>query len=489
MDRAFSSLRLPPRTAKPRTSGLTMVLDKYMSVEELRGFAQLAGAHVDVVKFGWGTSAVAPRSVIAAKCAVAREHDILCCPGGTLMELAYLQSCVSEALAEAKALGFSCIEISDGTVPMPEEDKLRMIEQAVKAGFRVFSEVGSKMAEEDHRLGVPQRLDQGRRELAAGAWKIIMEARESGTLGIFDKGGKTQFDMVQALLAGLALEDVIFEAPLRSQQTELILRLGNAVNLGNVAPAELVGLETLRLGLRGDTLRHFHLTLPAVTIELGANGALSAAKRGDVIVVVDAIRTSATIIAGLAHGLKSIKPVSSAEDCVGDLTAGERGGRKIEPLDLDNSPTAFVSGAYAGRELVLTTSNTTECILAAGSKPGATVLIGTLLNAAAVADASMAMARESKRGISIVLAGRNNVLAPEDLIAASEICFNFHGAPVRSDYQLVSSDNFVLDFLQSPSGANLAELGRSEDVIFCAQKDRYKIVPVLRDGKLVPLSA
>lgn len=487
MNRAFPSLRLPPRTSKPRTAGLSMVLDKNLSFEDLRSFLSVAADYADIVKFGWGTGALLPRDVIAAKCALLREHDVLACPGGTLMELAYVQGCVPATLAEARDLGFSCIEVSNGTVPMPEDDKLRLIEQALTAGFRVVSEVGSKLAEEDHRLGVPERLDQTRRELAAGVWKVIMEARESGTLGIFDKSGKTQVEMLHALLAGARIDDIIFEAPLRSQQTELILRLGNAVNLGNVAPAELIGLETLRLGLRGDTLRHFHLALPSVTIELGANGALAAAKRGDVIIVIDAIRTSATIIAGLAHGLKSVRPVTSAEDCIGDLTAGERGGHKIERLDLDSSPTAFVPGAYQGRELVLTTSNATECILAAASNPAATVLIGTVLNASAVSRASLTLARESKRNISIVLAGRNNVLAEEDLIAASEICFGFHGAPVSTEFPLVSSDNFVLDFLRNESGANLAALGKSEDVIFCAQKDRYTLVPVLRDGLIVPL--
>ena len=484
MTRAFEFLSLPPRSTKPRESGFTMVLDKNLSLSDLAGLLETSGEHIDLVKLGWGTSVTMRRDLIAKKCALLRSWEIMVSPGGTLTELAYHQGKLEPALEEARALGFTCIEVSNGTVPIHETVKLEIIRTAITAGFRVISEVGSKIVEEDHRLDLHERVSQARRELEAGAWKVIIEARESGTLGIFDSSGKTQFEMVHRLIDEIGLRQLIFEAPIRQQQTDLILRLGNDVNLGNIAPADVIPLETLRLGLRGDTLRHFHLSVPSVTLELGASGALAASARGDVIVVADAIRASTTIVTALASGMRAVRPVGTAEECVGEVTAGERGGHKISQLDYDNSPLVFLDPQFAGKELVLTTSNGTECILAAAFYPAATVYVGALLNASAVALAALAEARRSKRNISIVVAGRNNQVAQEDLIASSEIALAMPGAEIRGDLNLVTSDNYVLDFLNSDSGRNLSQLGKSDDVIFCAKKDVYNVVPIYVDGVL-----
>lgn len=486
MKHAFESVHLPRRSKKPRDTGITMVLDKNMSHAQLHGLVEVAGHCIDMIKFGWGTSLVMNQNLVTQKCALLAQNDILACPGGTLVELAWYQGKLAEVLAEAKDLGFTCIEVSNGSLPMSEDEKLAAIDVALKAGFRVVSEVGAKFAEEDSRLNVAQRVDQVRRELKAGVWKVIMEARESGTVGIFDAGGGTRVDLVQGLLHDLDPENLIFEAPMKTQQADLILRLGSDVNLGNIAPEDVVGLETLRLGLRGDTIRHFHLNVPVVTLELGAGGALAAAKRGDVIVVVDALRASSTIVTALANGIASVKLVTSAEDCVGDLTAGERGGRKIEQLDFDNSPITFNKPDYTGRELVLTSSNGAECVLAAASDPRAIVLVGCLLNAASVATHALKLARENDRNISIVMAGRNNQPAQEDLVAASEIVFELHGTAMQGEYHLVNSTNFLLDFITSDSGRNLASMGKTDDIVFCVQKDLFSTVPVFMHDRLVP---
>ena len=464
-----------------------MVLDKNLSVTALRELLEQSGQYIDLLKLGWGTTVTQDRELVAAKCALCTEHDVWVGPGGTLTELAYLQGKLEDFLAEAKSLGMTCIEVSDGTVPMSHADKLGTIERAHAAGFKVVSEVGSKITEEDQRLSARERIEQTQSELAAGAWKVIVEARESGTHGIFDSDGKIQSPLIEAMLAELDPATLLFEAPQKQQQAELIVRLGNAVNLGNIAPQDLISLETLRLGVRSDTLRHFHAAAPTVTVELGVDGAMAGATRGDIMVVVDALRASSTIVAALGAGMVSVKPVASADECVGEVTAGERGGHKIASFMHDNSPSELSQTPYVGKALTLTTSNGTECILAASSH-GSIVLIGALLNAAATAAACQRLAKDTGKNVTIVVAGRNGLWAVEDHIVASEIAVLIKGAPVRSERPLQHSDDFVLDFLNSDSGKNLAALGKSADVLFCAQQDIYDIVPVFKDGALVPLS-
>jgi phosphosulfolactate synthase (CoM biosynthesis protein A)/phosphosulfolactate phosphohydrolase-like enzyme len=481
---AFAELSLPDRSVRPRDTGMTMVLDKGLGLAALADLLDGAGHAVDLVKLGWGTSATQEADFVSRKCELMASHDIKVCPGGTLTELAWLQGRMKHFLAEAKALGFTCIEVSDGTVPMPRTEKMRLIEQASDAGFIVTSEVGSKLAEEDKRITLDTRIRQIREELDAGAWKVILEARESGTQGLFDCRGAMQLDMLQSLRDELDVDRLIFEAPLRSQQTDLVLSLGNRVNLGNIAPTDVTALETLRLGLRSDTLRHHHMNYPSIRIGLGPGAALAASRRGDVIVVIDALRASSTIVTALAHGLRSVKPVTSIDECVGELTAGERGGKRVAQLDLDNSPLAFLDGNYAGKALVITTSNGTECLQAAAIG-GAITLVGCMLNAESVAQTALAQAKQRGSDIALICAGRNNEMASEDLIAASEIAMAVTGAPVLGEIKPVTCADFYRDFLASDSGQNLSKLGKTADVIFCATKDRYSITPILKNGEIV----
>ncbi len=465
-----------------------MVIDKYMTAAGVESFCEATKSWVDIVKLGWGTSACMPRDIVQKKCTLFREAGMEVCPGGTLFELAYLQHKLPETLEEARNLGFTMIEVSNGSVPIEESEKLRIIDKVAAKGFRVISEVGCKFVEEDRRLSLETRVSHIKRELNAGAWKVILEARESGTLGIYNSSGKTQHHLLDGLVSEISLDDLIFEAPLRSQQCDLILKLGPNVNLGNIAPIDLFSLETLRQGLRSDTLRQFHMDLPMIRFELGPNGARAGSLRGDVLIVVDALRASTTIVAALAAGIRAVRPVSSPEECRGELTAGERGGHKIPYLDYDNSPLAFRSADVAGKELVLTTTNGTECLLCAASAPDSVVLVGALVNASAVGRSALQLARKRKSNITIVIAGRNNEIAPEDQIAATEIAFVMPGAPFGGEIGLLTSSDPVLDFLNSASGRNLCALGRRDDVLFCAAKDTFDIVPVYKSGKISALS-
>ena len=479
---AFGMISCPTRPSKPRVHGLTMVLDKNLTVAQTEEFVGLASEFVDLVKLGWGTSVIFDRDHIIQKCEVLADAGIRVCPGGTLAELAFLQKVFPEFLKEAAELKFSCVEISDGTVSMTHKEKRELIKQAIDAGFTVVSEVGSKVVEEDSRLDAEYRIETTMSELEAGVWKVIFEARESGTLGIFDSKGKTQFSLLEKLLEHVDSEQIIFEAPQKSQQADLIKLLGPNVNLGNIPPSEVIPLETLRRGFRGDTLRHFHLSMPRLSMELGPPGALAASERGDVIIMVDALRASSTIVTALANGVRSVRAVTSVNECVGDLTAGERGGKKIPSLDLDNSPISFKDGSYSGRELVLTTTNGTECLVSAAANPKAVVLVGSLLNVSAVTSYALELAKSTKRNISVIIAGRNNQAVDEDVLVAAEIAYLLPGAPLSTDISLPLSEDPVGDFLRSHSGVNLSRIGRSEDVVWCAQKDIYAIVPQFDKG-------
>ena len=463
-----------------------MVLDKGVGAAALKDWLETTGDHVDIAKFGWGTAGVIPREILRAKISLLQQNGILVCPGGTYLEIAYVQKQVHEFFDALRALEFSCIEVSDGTVDMPHNAKIDLIRLARERGFAVLSEIGKKSAIADRRYSLGQRVDDALAELDAGAMKVIIEARESGSFGIFDEDGEVIPELLEGLLTGVGIQNILFEAPRVSQQQWLVTNLGNSVNLGNVAPEDCVTLETLRLGLRAGTMKEHHMAQISVSIEQGVSGALHAASKKDVIVVVDALRCSSTVIAALAAGVKSIKPVTSAEECIGEVTAGERGGKKIAGLDFDNSPRSLSAAALRGKSVVLTTSNGTECIKAS-SIHGSPVLIGSLVNARAVAEQALALARNLGANITVLMAGRNNQLATEDLISASEIVANLPGQTLKGYIRPVVSSDYARDFLESDSGRNLVAQGQRDDVLFCCQKDTHTMVPIYRDGLLVPL--
>jgi len=246
---------LGKRKAKPREKGLTMVIDKGLGLRELHDLFEIAGEHLDFLKLGFGTLLLYNETLIRAKVALCQEYEAQIYPGGTLTEIALLQGCYEAYLEKAAKIGFKTIEISDGTIALPVEKREYCIKRAVKAGFNVLTELGKKSPEEDLS---PQILwAQGQRDLANGAWKVIIEARESGKgIGIYDEKGEIVEDKLEDYLKNCGDPNkIIWEAPLKDQQVNLIKRFGPEVNLGNIQPQELLALETLRTGLRSDTFR------------------------------------------------------------------------------------------------------------------------------------------------------------------------------------------------------------------------------------------
>jgi phosphosulfolactate synthase len=244
-----SFLDLPARSSKPRQQGITHVLDRGLSVAEIDGMVEVAGEFVDFVKLGWGT-ALATRN-LRAKLDRYREHDLPVVLGGTLTELAIAQRKVDGLVDYLKELGLAHVEVSDGTITLDHEEKLRLIER-LAADFTVFSEVGSKDAA---KIMAPYRwVEQIETELRAGAWKVIAEARESGNAGIYRPDGEIRMGLIDEIAHEVDPGRLVFEAPRKEQQVWFIERFGPEVNLGNIPPADVLGLETLRLGLRSDTI-------------------------------------------------------------------------------------------------------------------------------------------------------------------------------------------------------------------------------------------
>jgi phosphosulfolactate synthase len=244
-----SFLDLPARSAKPREHGITHVLDRGLSVAEVDGMVEVVAEVVDFVKLGWGTALATGN--LRPKLDRYREYGIPVVLGGTLTEIAIAQGRLEGLVGYVKELGLSHVEVSDGTIALEHDEKLRIIAR-LAGEFTVFSEVGSK---DDTKVMAPYRwVDQIESELAAGAWKVIAEARESGTAGIYRPDGEVRMGLIDEIAHGIDPGRMIFEAPRKEQQVWFIERFGPEVNLGNIAPEDVLSLETLRLGLRSDTV-------------------------------------------------------------------------------------------------------------------------------------------------------------------------------------------------------------------------------------------
>jgi phosphosulfolactate synthase len=253
MIRMFEFLTLPERSSKPRESGLTHVLDKGLSLDQARQFLEVAGQYVDIVKLGWGTAVVTPN--VKEKIALYQSHDIPVSFGGTFFEVCLRQGKYDEFLALVDECEMTCVEISDGTIDMDEDDKLAIIRDLSKR-YKVLSEVGSK---DDAVVITPSKwVELIGRELEAGAWKVITEGRESGTVGIYRPSGDVKDGLLEEIKETFDTSQLLFEAPVKKQQAWFIKYFGTNVNLGNIPPEEVISVETLRLGVRGDTLLTFH---------------------------------------------------------------------------------------------------------------------------------------------------------------------------------------------------------------------------------------
>ncbi|HKH78864.1 MAG TPA: phosphosulfolactate synthase [Solirubrobacteraceae bacterium] len=239
---------------KPREHGITHVIDRGLSIAEVEGLLEVVGASVDIVKLGWGTALVSGN--LKPKLACYAAHGIPVVLGGTLTEVAIRQGRMDGLVGWLRELGLRHVEISDGTIDLDQDVKRELIERLSRE-FTVFAEVGSK--DVDFIMPPYVWVEQIERDLQAGAWKVIAEARESGTAGIFRADGEPRTGLIEEIAHSIDPGRMIFDAPRQSQQVWLLKHFGTECNLGNIAAADVLSLETLRLGLRSDTVERFAL--------------------------------------------------------------------------------------------------------------------------------------------------------------------------------------------------------------------------------------
>lgn len=248
----FTLSQLPERTAKPREAGITMVMDKGLSLRDVESFLEVNTEFVDIVKLGFGTSVITPR--LDEKIALYHSAGIPVYFGGTLFEAFVIRNQFDDYLRLLEKYKLTHAEVSDGSIEISQDDKCEYIRK-VAQHVTVLSEVGSKDAE---KIIPPYKwIRMMQSEIEAGVWKVIAEAREGGNVGIFRGTGEVRSGLVEEILTQIPQETIIWEAPQKSQQVWFLKLYGANVNLGNIAPNELIPLETLRLGLRGDTFNFF----------------------------------------------------------------------------------------------------------------------------------------------------------------------------------------------------------------------------------------
>jgi phosphosulfolactate synthase len=248
----FSLTKIPERTLKPRDAGFTMVMDKGLSIREVENLLETSGEYIDIVKLGWSTSYVTPK--LKEKLEVYKSAGIPTYFGGTLFEAFIIRNQFDDYRKILDKYQMTFAEVSDGSIDLNHEDKCTYIRELAKQ-VTVLSEVGSKDVQ---KIIPPYKWIQlMQAELDAGSWKVIGEAREGGTVGLFRSTGEVRSGLVEEILTKIPFEKIIWEAPQKEQQVWFIKLLNNNVNLGNIAPNEVIPLETLRLGLRSDTFDHF----------------------------------------------------------------------------------------------------------------------------------------------------------------------------------------------------------------------------------------
>jgi phosphosulfolactate synthase len=248
------------RSTKPRSTGLTMVIDKGMGIHRLEDLMRSSSEYIDLIKLTFGTSAFYDKEFLKEKNKKITSSGIDVMPGGTFLEIAIWQKKFEEYLNRAKELGFSAVEISDGTIDIDLKTRKHAISMARDWDFKVITEVGKKDPKEAIPLSLVHQLIE--EDLSNGATKVIIEAREAGKgVGIFDADGKIKQDEVEGIIRGVKdINTIMWEAPIKNQQQALIIRCGTNVNLGNIPPDEILALEALRQGVRGDTLKRAFLS-------------------------------------------------------------------------------------------------------------------------------------------------------------------------------------------------------------------------------------
>ena len=251
--KAFDFVDVITRDTKPRKNGITMLLDKGIGLNQATDLMQAAD-YIDLIKLGWATPCMLSEDILAKKIALYKDNNIMVGNGGTLLEIVNQQNKTELFFKYCRKTGIEVIEVSNGVTDITLSEKAEIIRAAKHMGLNVVSEIGKKDPAEDMGLSLEKRLFEAKNDIMAGADYVIIEAREAGRgIGVYDDVGRLKGKMAEKLVEEIGLDNIMFEAPKKSQQAGLILLFGNSVNLGNIRPEDVIPLETLRRGIRGDT--------------------------------------------------------------------------------------------------------------------------------------------------------------------------------------------------------------------------------------------
>ena len=243
---------IPKRPKKPRTKGLTMIMDKGLSLNEAENMVVLKSELTDIVKLGFGTSLLT--RYIDKKISLYKEAGIDVYTGGTLFEAFIVRNQIDDFYRLMDKLKLEMVEVSDGCIQMEHDKKCELIHKLSK-DYKVISEIGSK--DESLTIEDDKWISYMKKELEAGSWKVIAEAREGGNVGMFETNGDIKEKLIKNITKDIDISNILWEAPLKKQQIWFINEFGANVNLGNISPNSIISLECLRLGLRGDTFNNY----------------------------------------------------------------------------------------------------------------------------------------------------------------------------------------------------------------------------------------
>ena len=258
--RAFSFLDMPSRSEKPRVNGLTMCIDQGLGFNFVKDLLEISADYIDLWKLGWTTTQLQPLALVKRKISLLRSHHISVCNGGTLLELSEHQGKSTEFFKELVEMGCDSTEISSGSSEINPSRIVELIGEAKSHSLRVFCEVGKKLPEEDYEADEYNNLLK--EFIGAGADKVILEARESGvSVGVMDDQGMPILDRLDKVLDGIDISNILFESPKKSQQIFFLKKFGSETNLGNIHPNDAISVETLRRGMRGDTMNDFYFVI------------------------------------------------------------------------------------------------------------------------------------------------------------------------------------------------------------------------------------
>ena len=258
--RAFSFLDMPSRLEKPRVNGMTMCIDQGLGFNFVKDLLEISSDYIDLWKLGWTTTQLQSLDLVKKKISLLRSHHISVCNGGTLLELSEHQGKSTELFKELVEMGCDSTEISSGSSDINPSRIVELIGEAKSHSLRVFCEVGKKLPEEDYEADEYNNLLK--EFIEAGADKVILEARESGvSVGVMDDQGKPILDKLDKVLDGIDISNILFESPKKSQQIFFLKKFGPETNLGNIHPNDAISVETLRRGMRGDTMNDFYFVI------------------------------------------------------------------------------------------------------------------------------------------------------------------------------------------------------------------------------------